>query len=87
MTLKELLTEGKLTAREQTVARLVVVGMSNQEIGSQIQISEKTVKFHLTSIYKKLSVKSRAQLIVKLLPFSLSEFPVVDGDDTVATLS
>jgi hypothetical protein len=37
-------------------------------VAGQLFVTEKTVKFHLTNIYKKMSVKSRAQLIVWCLP-------------------
>jgi len=42
-----------LSEAEVKVAALVVTGMSNHEIASQLKITEKTVKFHLTRIYKK----------------------------------
>src|ERR1700743_1707843 len=42
--------------------------MSNKEVASQLFVTEKTVKFHLTNIYKKMAVKSRAQLIVWCVP-------------------
>jgi hypothetical protein len=50
------------------VAELVSKGLSNKEVASQLFVTEKTVKFHLTNIYKKMSVKSRAQLIVWCMP-------------------
>lgn len=57
----------KLTGREFEIAKLVAQGKSNAEIAQNLSIVEKTVKFHLTGVYKKLSLKSRAQLIVKVL--------------------
>ena len=39
--------------------------MSNKAIASDLCVCEKTVKFHLTSIFKKLGVTSRAELIAK----------------------
>jgi len=47
---------------------LVSKGLSNKEVANQLFVTEKTVKFHLTNIYKKMNVKSRAQLIVWCLP-------------------
>lgn len=66
--LKTILTAKGLTEREFVVADLVSRGLSNKEIGNQLFITEKTVKFHLTNVYKKMSVNSRAQLIVFCLP-------------------
>jgi len=52
-----------LTARELEVLRLVVEGVRNSEIGQRLFISVKTVETHLTSIYGKLGVQSRAEAI------------------------
>ena len=67
--LKTVLTAKGLTEREFLVADLVSRGLSNKEIANQLFITEKTVKFHLTNTYKKMGVKSRAQLIVFCLPY------------------
>ncbi len=66
--LKDVLIQKGLSNREAEVAELVTQGLSNKEVASQLFVTEKTVKFHLTNIYKKMSVKSRAQLIVWCLP-------------------
>ena len=50
------------TAQEQAVARLVSVGMSNRQVASELFVSVKTVQFHLTHIYAKLGISSRAGL-------------------------
>ena len=68
-TLKEFYTEQKLSLRESEVAELVSKGLSNKEAANQLFLTEKGVKFHLTNIYKKMNVKSRAQLIVASLPY------------------
>lgn len=52
-----------LTARELEVLRLIVQGARNSEIGQRLSISVKTVETHLTSIYGKLGVQSRAEAI------------------------
>lgn len=52
-----------LTTREFAVLRLVVQGARNSEIGQRLNISVKTVETHLTSIYSKLGVQSRAEAI------------------------
>jgi DNA-binding CsgD family transcriptional regulator len=52
----------RLTAQELAVARLVAAGMTNRQVASELFISIKTVQFHLTHIYAKLGVGSRAEL-------------------------
>src|SRR4026207_1310788 len=66
--LRDILTQKGLSNREAEVAELVTKGLSNKEVANQLFVTEKTVKFHLTNIYKKMNVKSRAQLIVWCLP-------------------
>ena len=66
--LRDVLIQNGLSNREAEVAELVTKGLSNKEVANQLFVTEKTVKFHLTNIYKKMNVKSRAQLIVWCLP-------------------
>jgi DNA-binding NarL/FixJ family response regulator len=54
----------ELTARETAILRLVAQGEGNIAIGRQLSISEKTVRNHLTNIFEKLGVDSRARAIV-----------------------
>lgn len=56
-----------LTRREKDVLMLLVKGNSNKEMAEKLFISEKTVKNHLTSIFKKLGVKDRTQAAVYAL--------------------
>ena len=56
--------ESELSDRELEVLRLVVDGKTNQEIGSEIGISPKTVEKHLESVYSKLHVASRVEAAV-----------------------
>jgi len=53
-----------LTTRERRILELVATGLSNAEIARALFISEKTVRNHLTSIFGKLGVESRARAIV-----------------------
>jgi len=57
----------KLSRREKDVTSLAIQGLSNKEIGVKLYIAEKTVKFHLTRVFRKLKLKSRARLIVYAL--------------------
>lgn len=54
----------ELTARENAVLRLVAHGEGNGEIARKLFISDKTVRNHLTNIFEKLNVDSRARAIV-----------------------
>ena len=52
-----------LTQQETAVAALVADGLSNREIADRLFLSVKTIEGHLTTIYGKLGLRSRAQLI------------------------
>lgn len=71
--------EIKLTKREKDVLTLLVKGNSNKDMADTLFISEKTVKNHLTSIFRKLNVKDRTQAAV----YALRNDIVVDeeGED------
>lgn len=50
---------------EQLVVNYLLQGLANKEIADRLCVCEKTVKFHLTSIYKKAGVQTRTEFIVK----------------------
>ena len=52
-----------LTPQETNVYELVVKGMQSKEVATKLNISVRTVKFHIVNIYKKLNVHDRGQLI------------------------
>jgi DNA-binding NarL/FixJ family response regulator len=52
-----------LTRREREVLRLIAAGESNKRIAAALRISERTVKFHVTSIFNKLGAENRAQAV------------------------
>lgn len=66
--LEQTLIERGLSRREAEVGRCVAKGMTNKEVAELLCISEKTVKFHLTSIYKKLCMKNRTALAIWAQP-------------------
>jgi pimeloyl-ACP methyl ester carboxylesterase/DNA-binding CsgD family transcriptional regulator len=55
---------GALTAREREVLTLLAEGLGNAEIGERLAISEKTVRNHVSNLFDKLGVWTRAQAIV-----------------------
>jgi DNA-binding NarL/FixJ family response regulator len=57
-------TKYKPTRMEMKVIDLIVSGFSNKEIATELSISEKTVKAHLTNVFMKLGLHNRYQLIV-----------------------
>jgi len=56
--------KNSLTRKENTIAKLISKGLNNKQIAKNQNISEKTVKAHLTSIYRKLNLKSRFELML-----------------------
>jgi DNA-binding NarL/FixJ family response regulator len=52
---------GGLTDRELSILRLVAEGLSNLDIASKLYVTEQTVKFHLSNIYRKLGVGNRTE--------------------------
>jgi DNA-binding NarL/FixJ family response regulator len=53
-----------LTSRELEVLKLLAVGMYNKEVAEKLEISERTVKNHVSNIFKKLEVTDRTQAAV-----------------------
>lgn len=68
--------EGKiesLTKRELEVLKLLAVGMYNKEVAEKLDISERTVKNHVSNIFKKLEVTDRTQAAVFAIRNNLIE--------------
>ena len=55
--------QDELSARELDVLKLLVAGASNKAIAAQLNVSENTVKSHLSHIFDKLQVQSRAEAV------------------------
>lgn len=55
------------TEKELRVIQMLLEGQSNSEIALQLGVSTRAVEHHLTHIYERLEVSSRAEAIVKLL--------------------
>ena len=55
-----------LSAREQDVAKAVAAGKSNKEVAKDLDITERTVKAHLSAVFEKLHVRDRLHLVLVL---------------------
>lgn len=66
---------GKLTPQENAVAQLVARGLPNREVASELFVATKTVQYHLTRVYAKLGVRSRAELVALLIRTAKDEPP------------
>ena len=56
-----------LTKREKEVFELLILNSTTKEIASKLNISEKTVRNHISNAMQKLGVKGRAAAVVELL--------------------
>lgn len=65
----------QITKREHQVLLLILAGRSNREIARHFDIAEVTVKKHLTSVYRKLRITNRAELI--------RSFTMPNGTDSI----
>jgi two-component system nitrate/nitrite response regulator NarL len=69
-----------LTRRELDVVSLIVKGMSNRDIAKQFELSEETVKRHLSNIFDKLNISTRLELAI----FAISHKLVPNTDKSIA---
>ena len=67
--LKAYLSNKGLSRRETEVVVLVLQGLTNKQVADKLCVAEKTIKFHLTNIYKRMKISRRSQ-IVWTLPLS-----------------
>ena len=61
------MAKGILTKRERQVFELLIENKTTKEIASVLDISEKTVRNHISNAMQKLGVKTRASAVVELL--------------------
>lgn len=64
-----------LTAREREIITLVGQGLKNQQIAERVGLSEITVRHYLTSIFSKLGVSDRLELIIYAYQHNLAQLP------------
>ena len=60
-----------LTKREKEVFKLLITNKTTKEISEKLNISEKTVRNHISNAMQKLGVKGRAQAVVELLRMNI----------------
>ena len=60
-----------LTSRQAQVLALMVRGLSNRDIAEQLDLSEGTVKIHVTAVFKALGVNSRTQALVTVARYGI----------------
>jgi DNA-binding NarL/FixJ family response regulator len=61
--LGQAITSHQLTERQVQVLTLVVQGKSNEEIGETLGLSERTIKYHMALVLKKLNMENRTQVV------------------------
>jgi LuxR family transcriptional regulator of spore coat protein len=64
---RETMTKSILTKREKEVFELLVLNKTTAEIATELKISEKTVRNHISNAMQKLGVKGRAGALIELL--------------------
>ena len=61
------MVKGILTKRERDVFEILIINKSTKEIANKLNISEKTVRNHISNVMQKLGVNGRAGAVVELL--------------------
>lgn len=67
-----------MTDREKQVVELICLGMKNKDIADSLFITETTVRHHLTSVFNKLEITSRLELVIYAFKNSLVKLPTVN---------
>ena len=58
---------GILTKREHEVFEMLIKNMTTKDIASELRISEKTIRNHISNVMQKLGVKGRTSAVIELL--------------------
>jgi DNA-binding CsgD family transcriptional regulator len=72
-------SEVKVTRREEEVLRGILRGLANKEIASDLNLSERTVKFHVSSLLSKFHVRGRMELVREASRFANWAIPMPDA--------
>lgn len=62
-----------LTKREKQIINMVCLGMTNKKIACSLNITERTVEFHLANIFQKLKVDSRLLAVIQAIKLGMLE--------------
>ena len=73
--------DGDLTTREAEILSAVAEGQSNKQIAERLWLSDQTVKYHLTNIYRKFGVNSRTEAVRRAYERGLVAHPLLRNDD------
>jgi two-component system, NarL family, response regulator LiaR len=73
--------DGDLTTREAEILGAVAEGQSNKQIAERLWLSDQTVKYHLTNIYRKFGVSSRTEAVRRAYERGLVAHPLLRNDD------
>ena len=79
-----------ITEREKQVVNLICKGMKNKNIAEKLFITETTVRHHLTSIFEKLGLASRLELVIYAFKHNLVKIPTLSdtsGSGATSNLS
>jgi DNA-binding NarL/FixJ family response regulator len=68
-----------LTDRETAILRCIALGRSNRSIAKELWVTEQTVKFHLTNIYRKLGAANRTEAARHAYRLGLAATPVLEA--------
>jgi DNA-binding NarL/FixJ family response regulator len=66
-----------LSRKQQEILNLVAAGLTNSAIARELWLSEQTVKFHLTNIYRQLQVRNRTEAVTAARRLGLLSAPVL----------
>ena len=65
------MSKGILTKREREVFELLIKNYTTRDIAEKLNISEKTVRNHISNVMQKLGVKGRAQAVIELIKLNV----------------
>ena len=69
-----------LTSREIVILKAIARGLSNKSIADELFVTEQTVKFHLTNIYRKVGVANRTEAALHAYRSGLAENPILRNE-------
>lgn len=73
--------KNKLSERELEVLKLIMLGLSNQEIGEKLFISYHTVKAHIENIFEKCKCKNKVQATVYAIKQKLIDISELEAEE------